>query len=228
MNQRVLVVDDDPTVTEVVERYLLRDGYDVAVARDGEESLCLVREWGPDLMVLDLMLPDLSGLEVCRRLRDAGHLPIIMLTARSEEADRVSGLEIGADDYIVKPFSPRELTARVRSVLRRSEAGRPQTADGVLRLGRLTLDPRARSVAVEGEYVRLTAKEFDLLLFLASRRGQVFSRAQLMDQVWDYTYAGDSSTVTVHIRRLREKVEANPMCPELIKTVWGVGYKFDS
>ena len=227
MLQRILVVDDDPTVTEVVERYLLREGYVVAVAKDGEESLRLVRAWGPDLVVLDLMLPGLDGLEVCRRLRSVDQLPIIMLTARGEETDRVVGLELGADDYVVKPFSPRELVARVRSVLRRAAAGPDQTGGGVLRFGHLAINPRTRGATVAGREIQLTAREFDLLLFLASRPGQVFSRSHIMDRVWDYTYAGDSSTVTVHIRRIREKIEANPMRPEFIKTVWGVGYKFD-
>ena len=224
---RVLVVDDERTVTEVVERYLLREGFDVAVAGDGPEALRLARVWGPDLMILDLRLPGLDGLEVCRRLRQHTRLPIIMLTSRSEETDRVVGLEMGADDYVVKPFSPRELVARVKSVLRRASADPRQDAGGTLRFDGVAINPLTRTVNVNGAAVQLTAKEFDLLFHLAAHRGQVFTRSQLMDQVWDYEYAADPSTVTVHIRRLREKVESDPVRPRLIKTVWGVGYKFE-
>ena len=224
---RVLVVDDERTVTEVVERYLLREGFDVAVAGDGPEALRLARVWGPDLMILDLRLPGLDGLEVCRRLRQHTRLPIIMLTSRSEETDRVVGLEMGADDYVVKPFSPRELVARVKSVLRRASTDPRQDAGGTLRFDGVAINPLTRTVNVNGAAVQLTAKEFDLLFHLAAHRGQVFTRSQLMDQVWDYEYAADPSTVTVHIRRLREKVESDPVRPRLIKTVWGVGYKFE-
>ncbi len=227
MTTRVLVVDDEPTVTEVVERYLIREGYEVALAGDGAEGLRLAREWVPDLVVLDLMLPQVDGLEVCRQLRLETSVPIIMLTARGEETDRVVGLELGADDYLVKPFSPRELVARVKSVLRRASARPVQSSVGVLRFGELIIDPQARRVTLGGIEINLTAKEFDLLRYLAAHPGQVFSRAQLMDQVWDFTFAADSSTVTVHIRRLREKVEQNPVRPRYIKTVWGVGYKFE-
>ena len=228
MAARVLVVEDAPTVSEVVERYLLREGYEVAVAADGSEGLRLAREWAPELVVLDLKLPQVDGLEVCRQLRRDSQVPIIMLTARSEETDRVVGLELGADDYMVKPFSPRELVARVKSVLRRASSGPVQAPGGTLRFENLTINPRTRGVTAGGKDVRLTAKEFDLLMFFASHPGQVFARDQLMDQVWDYTFAADSSTVTVHIRRLREKIEADPMRPRYIKTVWGVGYKFES
>ena len=224
---RVLVVDDERTVTEVVERYLLREGFEVAVAGDGAEALRLARVWGPDLMILDLRLPGLDGLEVCRRLRQHTRLPIIMLTSRSEETDRVVGLELGADDYVVKPFSPRELVARVKSVLRRASADPRQDAGGTLWFDGVAINPLTRTVNVNGAAVQLTAKEFDLLFHLALHRGQVFTRSQLMDQVWDYEYAADPSTVTVHIRRLREKVESDPVRPRLIKTVWGVGYKFE-
>ena len=224
---RVLVVDDERTVTEVVERYLLREGFEVAVAGDGAEALRLARVWGPDLMILDLRLPGLDGLEVCRRLRQHTRLPIIMLTSRSEETDRVVGLELGADDYVVKPFSPRELVARVKSVLRRASADPRQDAGGTLWFDGVAINPLTRTVNINGAAVQLTAKEFDLLFHLALHRGQVFTRSQLMDQVWDYEYAADPSTVTVHIRRLREKVESDPVRPRLIKTVWGVGYKFE-
>ena len=227
MPQRVLVVDDEPTVTEVVGRYLLLEGYEVAVAGDGAEALRLARKWDPDLLVLDLMLPVVDGLEVCRTLHKDSRIPIIMLTGRGEEADRVVGLEMGADDYVVKPFSPRELVARVKSVLRRVATDPIEVTAGQLRFEGLTINPQTRGVTVNDEQVHLTAKEFDLLLFMASSKGQVFTRTQLMNQVWDYTYVADASTVTVHVRRLREKIEVDPMRPRFIKTVWGVGYKFE-
>jgi DNA-binding response OmpR family regulator len=228
MSVKVLVVDDERIVTEVVERYLAREGYEVRLAADGNEALRVGLEWSPDLIVLDLMLPGIDGLEVCRRLRADTQVPIIMLTARGEESDRIVGLEMGADDYMVKPFSPRELVARIKSVLRRTASGQVQTPGGILRFDGLALNPQSRVVKLKGQEVHLTAKEFDLLLFLASHAGQVFTREQLMDKVWDYTYAGDASTVTVHIRRLRVKMEADPLKPRYIKTVWGVGYKFEA
>src|SRR5215213_8173469 len=225
---RVLVVDDEPMVTEVVERYLVRDGFDVSTADDGDVALALAQTWAPDLIVLDLMLPGKDGLEVCRTLRRDSSVPIIMLTARGDETDRIVGLEIGADDYIVKPFSPRELVARIKAVLRRSAAPNDtQTATDFLRFQGLTINPRTRAVEVNGKSASLTAKEFDLLHYLASHPEQVFSREQLMNDVWDYTFAGDASTVTVHIRRLREKIEPDSLRPRYVKTVWGVGYKFE-
>jgi two-component system, OmpR family, response regulator VicR len=227
-NERVLVVDDEPIVTEVVQRYLVREGFHVMMAADGETALKLARDAGPDLVVLDLMLPRLDGLEVCRRLRAESNVPIIMLTAKGEEADKILGLGLGADDYLTKPFSPGELTARVKAVLRRTQAAPAQAMPGdVLKLGVLRINPRARSVERDGEALHLTAKEFDLLYFLARNAGQVFTREQLLDQVWDYEWYGDASTVTVHIRRLREKVEPSPMRPRYVKTVWGIGYKFE-
>jgi DNA-binding response OmpR family regulator len=225
---RILVVDDEPMVTEVVERYLARDGFDVATTDDGDKAIALAGSWVPDLVVLDVMLPGKDGLEVCRALRRDGQVPIIMLTARGEETDRIVGLEIGADDYMVKPFSPRELVARIKAVLRRSQAvAADPTAADALRFPGILINPRTRAVEVNGRAASLTAKEFDLLHFLAARAGQVFTREQLMDQVWDYTFAGDTSTVTVHIRRLREKIEPDPVRPRYVKTVWGVGYKFE-
>ena len=226
MATRVLVVDDEKTVSEVVERYLRHEGFDVALAADGPEALRTAQDWAPDLIILDLMLPIVDGLEVCRRLRKDTDTPIIMLTARGEETDRVVGLELGADDYIVKPFSPRELVARVKSVLRRTAASQARAPGGTIRFNDLTINPRTREVAVGDRQPHLTGREFDLLFFLASQPDQVFNREQLMDQVWDYTYAADPGTVTVHIRRLREKIEADPVKPRYIKTVWGVGYKF--
>jgi two-component system response regulator VicR len=227
--ERVLVVDDEPIVTEVVQRYLAREGYRVTIAADGESALRLARETGPDLIVLDLMLPKLDGLEVCQRLRAEYGVPIIMLSAKGEESDKILGLGLGADDYVTKPFSPGELTARVKAVLRRASARTAQQRDGdVLRFDGLRINPRARLVERDGEPVHLTAKEFDLVYFLAKNAGQVFTREQLLDNVWDFEWYGDASTVTVHIRRLREKVEPNPMRPRYVKTVWGVGYKFEA
>ncbi|MGE0058247.1 MAG: response regulator [Dehalococcoidia bacterium] len=225
---RILVVDDEPVVTEVVERYLVIEGFDVSTCADGDTALALARSWKPNLIVLDWMLPSRDGFEVCRILRQDSEVPIVMLTARGEEADRIIGLEIGADDYLVKPFSPRELVARIKAVLRRSSSERQaRLAEEELRFAGLHISPRTRRVEVGGEGAVLTAKEFDLLLYLATHPGQVFTRDQLMDDVWDYTFAGDSSTVTVHVRRLREKIEPDPMRPQFIKTVWGVGYKFE-
>ena len=227
--RKVLVVDDEEMVREVVARYLATEGYEVASAADGGEGLRLARSWGPDLVVLDLMLPVMDGLAVCRTLRGESGVPIVMLTARGDEVDRIVGLELGADDYLVKPFSPRELVARIKAIFRRTSLAGAQ-ADGTasLRFPGLVLDSKGRSVDLNGRPVELTAKEFDLLHFLASHAGQVFNREQLMDAVWDYAYTGDASTVTVHIRRVREKIEADPTRPALIKTVWGVGYKFEA
>ena len=225
----VLIVDDEPNIVEVVGAYLRRELFNVVTAGDGEAALRLVAEHSPDLIVLDVMLPRLDGLEVCRRVRSNHNTPIIMLTARGEETDKLVGLGIGADDYLTKPFSPRELVARIKAVLRRSKAAQVQEpgADQALRFPGLRINPRTRVVETERGQVELTAKEFDLLLFLASHPNEVFSRAQLLDQVWDYSYYGDTSTVTVHVRRLREKIEPDPMRPRYVKTVWGIGYKFE-
>lgn len=226
-NRRVLVVDDDPTVAEVVHRYLEREGFEVEVIADGETALRRALADPPDALVLDLMLPGLDGLEVCRRLREVVPVPVIMLTARGDEDDRIVGLELGADDYVAKPFSPRELTARIKAVLRR--AGEPFEQPGfpsTVLAGNLTIDRAAREVCSRGELVGLTAREFELLEFLALRPRQVFRREELLERVWGYTY-GDTATVTVHIRRLREKVEDIPSTPSHLVTVWGVGYRFD-
>ena len=228
MASRILVVDDERVVTEVVERYLLQQDFEVLLAADGHQALESARTWHPDLVVLDLMLPGMDGLEVCRNIRKESSMPIIMLTAKGDETDRIVGLELGADDYVVKPFSPRELVARIKTVLRRAQSGPSPAMGGVLRFEGCTIDPGSRSVVTGSGPVQLTGKEFDLLFFLASNPGQVFTREQLMDQVWDFTYAGDISTVTVHIRRLRKKLETDPVKPRYIKTVWGVGYKFES
>jgi len=222
---RVLVVDDEPRVREVVARYLQLDGYEVEVAVDGEDARRSLADFMPDLVVLDVMLPAGSGLDVLREIRRYGELPVILLTARAEEADRVAGLELGADDYVVKPFSPRELTARVRSVLRRAT---PRPLLGRLLFEGLTIDVTSREVSADGIEVELTAREFDLLAFLASSPRQVFSRGQLLNQVWgSSTDWQDPATVTVHVRRLRQKIEADPQNPRWITTVWGVGYRFE-
>jgi DNA-binding response OmpR family regulator len=227
--QRVLVVDDEPSVREVLGEYLTLDGFDVLMAATGLEALRLAESSPPDLVILDLMLPGVDGLEVCRRLRAQTAVPILMLTARGEEADRIEGFRAGTDDYVAKPFSPREVLLRVHAILRRAVAtrGPAMLFDGTLRVGELVIRPQLRDVLRDGAPVELTAKEFDLLYFLARHPHQVFNREQLLTSVWDYAYVGDASTVTVHIRRLREKIEADPARPRYIKTVWGVGYKFE-
>ena len=223
--QTVLVVDDEEIVRDVVVRYLKRDGYRTLEAADGDEALRVLEEESPALVVLDVMLPRRDGLEICRWIRSRSDLPIIMLTARGEEADRIVGLELGADDYVTKPFSPRELAARVKTVLRRS-GGSPARTER-LEFGDVVLDGTSREVVRAGAPVTLTAREFDLLWFLASNPRRVFSRDQLMNRVWGYEAAVDTGTVTVHVRRLREKVELDPAHPAHLQTVWGVGYRFD-
>ena len=220
----VLVVDDEPIVREVVVRYLEREGLRTLEAGDGDLARQLVERYAPSLVVLDVMLPGMDGLELCRWIRSRSDLPVIMLTARGEEADRVVGLELGADDYIAKPFSPRELAARVRAVLRRS--GPVAAKDERLTYDDLEIDASTREVRKHGTPLRLTAKEFDLLWFLASNPRRVFSRSQLMDCVWGYEAALDTGTVTVHVRRLRAKIEDDPSRPARLETVWGVGYRF--
>jgi two-component system, OmpR family, response regulator ResD len=223
---KILIVDDEPNIREVVGLYLRRDGHDVTSASDGEEALHLFRRDAPDLVVLDLMLPKLSGLEVCRRMQTERRVPLIMLTARGEEEERIAGLSLGADDYLVKPFSPRELAARVAAVLRRVEEFSADVEQKVLSFDGLRIDPNTREVLVQGEPATLTAREFDLLHHLASSPGRVYTRDQLMEIVWGYSFSADTSTVTVHVRRLREKVESDPARPRYLQTVWGVGYKF--
>jgi len=220
----VLVVDDEPIVRDVVVRYLQRDGYDTLEAGDGDAARAIIESGHADLVVLDLMLPGTDGLSLTRWIREGSDLPVIMLTARGEAADRIVGLELGADDYVTKPFSPRELAIRVRNVLKRAESAPP--APDRLEFEGLTIDGQTREMHVDGEPVRLTAKEFDLLYFLASNPREVFSRKQLMDRVWGYEAAFDTGTVTVHIRRLRSKVERDPSMPRHIETLWGVGYRF--
>jgi DNA-binding response OmpR family regulator len=227
MLERVLVVEDDLTVAEVVLAYLRRAGYQVEHAADGRVALEVAARSRPDLVVLDLMLPGLDGLEVCRRLRESGPICVIMLTALGAENDRVLGLEVGADDYVTKPFSPRELTLRVRSVLRRSGAPTPPGPANTLRAGGLELDLTGHRASRNGAELSLTTREFDLLAFLLAHPGEAFTREVLMRRVWGWEF-GDQSTVTVHVRRLREKVEEDPADPRLLVTVWGIGYRFDA
>ena len=222
---RVLVVDDEPMVREVLARYLEKEGFTVATAEDGMEALMRFEEATPDLVLLDLMLPRLNGFEVFQQMRESAPVPVIMLTARGEETDRIVGLVMGADDYVTKPFSPREVISRVRAVLRRIEPS--EAAGGPLAFGDLEIDPDRRELRVAGTPVRLTRKEFDLLHYLVSHPGVTFSRTQLLEDVWDFAWDGDSATVTVHVRRLREKIEADPSDPARLVTVWGVGYRFE-
>ncbi|MEV5395907.1 response regulator transcription factor [Streptomyces cellulosae] len=224
---RVLVVDDDPTVAEIVTGYLDRAGYVVDRAGDGPDALARAAAHRPDLVVLDLMLPGMDGLEVCRRMRGQGPVPVIMLTARGDEDDRIMGLEVGADDYVTKPFSPRELVLRVGSVLRRARpVADASVRSDVLGAAGLVVDPGARRAVKNGVELALTVREFDLLSFFLAHPGRAFTREELMRDVWGWDF-GDLSTVTVHVRRLRGKVEDDPARPRLIRTVWGVGYRFD-
>jgi DNA-binding response OmpR family regulator len=224
---RVLVVDDEPMVREVLARYLETEGFAVEVAGDGHEAIEKA-EAEPDLIVLDLMLPGVDGYEVLRTLREGGKTtPVIMLTARGTETDRIVGLELGADDYVTKPFSPREVVARVRAVLRRVPAEPPVPGQRLLEHGDLVIDAGRREARLGETPIKLTRKEFDLLHHLASRPGVTFTRTQLLEDVWDFAWDGDSATVTVHVRRLREKIEDDPADPKRIVTVWGVGYRFE-
>jgi len=230
VNHRVLVVDDDPTVSDVVRRYLERDGCRVQLVDDGVTALDAVAAETPDLVVLDLMMPGIDGLEVCRRLRrQLPDLPVVMLTALGDEADRVLGLEVGADDYVTKPFSPRELVLRIRSVLRRTTitTALPTPPAPVLVDGDLTADLGRRIARLGDQVLALTTREFDLLAFLLRHPARAWSRAELLDKVWGWQF-GDQSTVTVHVRRLREKIETDPAAPRRILTAWGVGYRYEA
>ncbi|HEY5671226.1 MAG TPA: response regulator transcription factor [Anaerolineales bacterium] len=226
-SSRILVVEDEPSIAEVTSLYLKRAGFQVVVATDGEEALDALGRQFPDLIVLDLMLPGMDGMEITRHVRAMSDVPIIMLTARREEADRIAGLETGADDYVVKPFSPQELVSRVRAVLRRSQGQSQVSNERPLVFGDLVIDPQTRLVTVQGVEVLLTVKEFDMLWLLARHPRQVFSRRQLLERVWGLSDYIDPGTVTVHVRRLREKIEADPSSPAHILTMWGVGYKFE-
>ena len=227
-NERILIVEDEAIVAEVVARYLARDGYTVRHVADGAHALPVARDFRPDLVILDIMLPHRSGMDICRELRAQGNAAIIMLTARDDETDKILGLGLGADDYVTKPFSPRELVARVKAVLRRAagpssvEAGRD-----VIRAGDVEIDMATRCVTRGDVAVDLTAKEFDLLAHMAAHPRRVYTREHLLRAVWGYDYFGDDSTVTVHVRRLREKLEPDPARPRYVTTVWGVGYRFE-
>lgn len=224
----VLLADDDATVVDVVERYLRREGFVVTSVADGDQALASAISNPPDLLILDLMLPGIDGFEVCRRLRALAPVPVIMLTARGDEADRVIGLELGADDYVAKPFSPKELTARVKAVLRRARGPLAPMAQGsAMRIDDLDVDVSRREARLAGEPLTLTAREFELLAFLVRNAGRVFRREELLQHVWGYS-TGDTSTVTVHVRRLREKIEPDPARPRHLVTVWGVGYRLDA
>lgn len=233
MAHKVLVVEDDPTVAEVVVEYLRHAGLEPHHVADGALALATFDQVRPDLVVLDVMLPGLDGLSVCRQLRERGQVPVVMLTALGEETDRIAGLELGADDYVTKPFSARELVLRIGSVLRRCQPDAstaettPAAGQAPLTLGELRLDPRARRASRDNVELALTSREFDLLAFLMANADQAFSRAELLDRVWGWSF-GDQSTVTVHVRRLREKIEPNPSLPQRLVTVWGVGYRLQT
>jgi two-component system, OmpR family, response regulator ResD len=228
-DERILIVEDEATVAEVVARYLARDGYTVRRVADGADALPVARDFRPDLVILDIMLPHRSGMDICRELRAQGNTAIIMLTARDEETDKILGLGLGADDYMTKPFSPRELVARVKAVLRR--AAGPSSGEAghdVIRAGDVEIDMATRRVTRGDVAIDLTAKEFDLLAHIAAHPGRVYTREHLLRAVWGYDYFGDDSTVTVHVRRLREKLEPDPARPRYVTTVWGVGYRFEA
>ncbi len=226
---KILVVDDEPSISEVVKLYLVREGFDATVVDDGQSALNLLESDPPDLLILDVMLPGVDGYEITRQVRATSSIPIILLTARRDEIDRILGLELGADDYVVKPFSTRELVSRVKAVLRRTQQTPvPPGGDQPVTCGNIHIDPRTRRATVAGKEIPLTVKEFDLLWMFTSNPNQVFNRDQLLDQVWGVSEFIDASTVTVHVRRLREKIEQDPSSPQHIITVWGVGYRFET
>ena len=227
-NKTILVVEDEASIAEVVSLYLKRAGYNVLIALDGRQALNILEKQIPDFVILDLMLPEVDGLSLTRWLRDRSDVPIIMLTARREEIDRIAGLELGADDYVVKPFSPQELVSRVRAVMRRlgREQGEAEN-DRSLSFNNLSIDPKSRVVIVKESQIELTAKEFDMLYLLARHPKQVFTREQLLERIWGGAQYIDPGTVTVHVRRLREKIEEDASKPTRLLTVWGVGYKFE-
>jgi DNA-binding response OmpR family regulator len=229
MNEKhILVIEDEPSLAEVVSLYLKRAGYQVQIANDGKQAMSIFEKQIPDFVIMDIMLPEVDGLSLTRWLRDRSDVPIIMVTARREEVDRIAGLEMGADDYVVKPFSPQELVSRVRAVFRRIGRDQPEAeSDRPLLFDDLVIDSRSRMVTVKESDVELTAKEFDMLYMLARHPRQVFTRNQLLERVWGGAEYIDAGTVTVHVRRLREKIESDPAKPSHILTVWGVGYKFE-
>jgi DNA-binding response OmpR family regulator len=223
----ILIVEDEPSIAEVVGLYLRRSGYEVIFAEDGLEAQKKIETQSPDLVVMDLMLPVIDGFELTRWVRDQGDIPIIMLTARRDEVDRIAGLEMGADDYIIKPFSPQEVVSRVRAVLRRTNPKLEDSSEKPLTFASMIIDPQTRLVTINNKEITLTAKEFDTLWLLAQHPRQVFTRNHVLERVWGISDFIDPSTVTVHIRRIREKIEQDPSNPEHLLTVWGVGYKFE-
>ncbi len=222
----ILIVEDEPSIAEVVELYLRRAGYQVRAVNDGNAALRMLEERLPDLVVLDVMLPGMDGFSILRWLRDRSDTPVIFITARREEVERIAGLELGADDYVVKPFSPQELVSRVRAVLRRIHREEDK-ANKPLTYGDLRIDPQTRLITLSGQEIALTSREFDLLWLLAQHPRQVFTRGQLLERVWGVTEYIDPGTVTVHLRRLREKIEKDASHPTRLVTIWGVGYKFE-
>ncbi|MCT4564344.1 MAG: response regulator transcription factor [Maledivibacter sp.] len=229
MGKRILVVDDEKEICELIRDYLVKEGFEVILANDGEQGLQYYRQYEPLLIILDVMLPKIDGMEICRIVRSESLIPIVMLSARKSDVDKILGLGFGADDYISKPFSPRELVARVKAHLRRYKmlSSKINDNDHMLRYGDLEIDKKGYNVYVGGTKVDLAAKEFEVLLHLAVHPHQVFTRDQIFEKIWGYNEFGDISTITVHIRKIREKIENNPSSPKYIKTVWGVGYKFD-
>ncbi|TCL37359.1 DNA-binding response OmpR family regulator [Anaerospora hongkongensis] len=225
-NEKILVVDDDARILKIVKHCLEKEAFQVVTAVDGESALNMVKQEQPSLVVLDLMLPKLNGYDVCRALTDQYSIPIIILSAKGDELDRIVGFRLGVDDYMTKPFSPTELVLRVQAVIRRVQGCRKSQENQVLVCGELTIDHGTRTVSVEGKPVSLTSTEFELLWLLAGSPQQVFTRMQLLNKIWQSDYQGDENTVTVHVRRLREKIEPNPAEPRYIRTVWGIGYKF--
>jgi DNA-binding response OmpR family regulator len=230
--KKILVVDDDPKILKALDQALRKEGYEVFRAADGEEALQAVRSSDPDLIILDIMLPKLDGFEVCAKLRTLSNVPVLILSARGEEMDKVVGFNVGADDYLTKPFRLSELVLRVRAILRRTGAVQPGVAQPVsdgapIRFRDMEINRAARTVTVRGRLMELTPKEFDLLWLLASHPGNVFSREAILQRVWHSDYTGDEAALTVCVRRLREKIEQNPGDPEYVKTIWGIGYKFD-
>jgi DNA-binding response OmpR family regulator len=226
--KQILIVEDEPSLAEVTGLYLKRAGFQVQIAHDGKQAMSILEKHIPDFVIMDIMLPEIDGISLTRWLRDRSDVPIIMVTARREEVDRIAGLEMGADDYVVKPFSPQELVSRVRAVLRRT--GRDQAeaeSERALSFDSISIDPLTRVVAIKDSNVELTAKEFDMLYLLARHPKQVFTRDQLLERVWGGAEYIDPGTVTVHVRRLREKIESDPSKPKHLLTVWGVGYKFE-
>lgn len=224
--EKILVVDDDAKILKIVKHCLEKEGFGVVTAADGEEALSMVKKEQPDLVILDLMLPKLNGLDVCRNVTSEYDIPVIILSAKGDELDRIVGLRMGVDDYLTKPFSPVELVLRVQAVIRRVQGWQKQRTGRIVEYGVLRVDSGSRTVKVAGQAMQLTSKEFELLWLLVSNPQQVFSRMQLLNKVWHSDYEGDENTVTVHIRRLREKIEPDPSTPIYVKTVWGVGYKF--